>query len=278
MSKNDKLALVTPVILPPAAEREAKSLISPQQSAKITKAKFILAMPPRERELLISQIHGVHTALMMREVSGLALGAYLTNIQEITKKSRTFTKVLRLIGGVSTMTARRYMDGFKNCSVLPTPVVKAMVLKGMTITPTPGKPLGKYTNAVRIITPPKSEDPERVIRYVNQIEDHVKQTRSRQTKARINKSKTGGQETAIGDPEQLLESTFRTAWLAANKLPNNVRTKRRFLDALVGMLLTHLNIQSPQQFAPEAIPESFIPKRGRPTLVEKGEPVKEAVV
>lgn len=264
-----KLALVQPMILPPSAEREAKSLMPLDKIKKIEKMKFIRDMPDRERGQLLDEFRGAYTAKMMEGISGLALGAHLANIHEISKKFRTFDKCLRAIGIISKKTARRYMEGYKNASALPEGVLKAMMLRGITITPTPGKPLGKFTNAVRTISPPRSPDPERAVRYVAQLEEHVKEARSRQTKARAKGGKAAEAETATGDPGVLLEQAFRAGFTASNRLPNNVKTKRKFLESLVGMLMTHLGIQSAQNFSPEAIPESFIPKRGRPALVEK---------
>lgn len=267
---SSKLALVQPVIMPPQVNREARSFMPADKLNKIKKAKFMQAVPERERGILLDEINGALAARMMQGVSGLALGAHLTNIQEISKKYRIFDKCLRLIGGISIKTSRRYMDGYRNAALLPGPVVKAMMLKGLTITPTPGKPLGKYTTAVRQLQPPRSPDPEKAVKYVQQVEDFTKERRSRQTKARKN-GKALEAEPVTGDPEVLLEQAFRAGYAASVKLPNNAKTRRKFLESLVGMLMTQFGIQSPHPFAPEAIPESFIPKRGRPALVEKEE-------
>ena len=125
------------------------------------------------------------------------------------------------------------------------------------------RPLGRYTEVVRHLPPPKNADHEAANRYLDQLELTRKQRNRTITQAGGKAdSPSGDVEIIKRDPAFLKMQSYRIAKNAMRQIPT--RQRRRWLDSLVGMLLTEVGIGQAQSFEPESIPDSFRQGRGRP--------------
>lgn len=205
-------------------------------------------------------------AMIAHGSSKLAIGEHLANIQALLTPYEAFGKFLRQFR-FTEKTAYRYITGYNNAlERFPEPVLKAAMVRGMDILGyTEEKPLGKYTAAWNAgAKPPKNPDHSEANRYLDQLEktrrDYVKE----RTQQRL-QGKVMAEYEVERDPRVLLQQSFRVAKNAMLHIPK--RNRRKFLDSLVGMLLTQIGIGNSTSFSPEAIPDSFRQGRGRPQLV-----------
>jgi hypothetical protein len=61
-----------------------------------------------------------------------------------------------------------------------------------------------------------------------------------------------------------MEEAFGVVRNSFTRLPNNLKIKRQWTEQLAGMMLTLLGVATAQMIEPNAIPPSFIKRRGRP--------------
>lgn len=258
-------SIVTVTAMTSSATSEAGKFVSRQSFQQLP---FWGKLKERERTDLMEEGRQLAAAMMVHGSSGLAIGERLVNIRPILEPYKgAYTKLLSSFG-FTDRTARRYIDGYENARAhLPEAVLKAAMAKGMRVLGYDDqRPLGVYTEAYRLLPPPRNPDPEQATKYLNQLE----QTRKERNKV-IKEAKKSGksvpvtEESVRRDPEFLRKQTFRSIKNALDHIPK--RSRRGFLNDVVGMVLTHLGIGNPTSFEPEAIPDDFRQGRGRPRLV-----------
>lgn len=250
-------------LLPAQAQKEAGKLV-PSETIQIQ--KFFQQLSETQQTRLMEQTKHLGTAVMVQGTASLAIGKHLADIQETLTKVNGFYKYLKLFK-INPKKAYRYMDSYRNAAhALPENILKVAITRGLPIISwDKKKPLGEYTLAVRQFPPPRNPDVVKANDYVDEIE---KFTKERKTKLR----KAGGKkadmehEPEMGDPDVLLKSAYRGINLMFKRVPGNTRSKRIWVDKLVGMLLADLGVASAQTFEPTNVPEDFRAVRGRPKL------------
>jgi hypothetical protein len=228
---------------------------------------FFSEMKAREQEALVSEGKLLAQAMIAHGASRLEIGQRLANIQEtLNPYSGAFARFLKTFH-FTGRTGYRYIEGYQNAvGTLSEPIVKAAMARGMSIMGNSAKPLGKYSEAAKLLPPPKNPDAAEATRWLDQLE----QTRQERRKKLIESGKketVDAEESVQHDPQTLLQQTYRMFKNSWRVLPS--RGRRRFLDGLVGMFLTEAGIGSAATFEPQAIPEEFRQGRGRPRLVRE---------
>lgn len=202
------------------------------------------------------------TRLLSEDLKGygrsrLAIGERLTNIQGKVPKGM-FVRFLDAVN-LKRSWAYNQMTAYRNAAKwLPKPVVDAAMSRNMNMLGiTDEKPLGVYTDVVKRVPPPKTDDLAKIHNWLDNVEESRKRIQVRRS-SRI--------EIVEDDPEVLLKQSYRYVVTRLNKLPSRGRARRAFLEALFGMLLSELGVSQGQTFEPQAIPEGFRAVVGRPTI------------
>jgi hypothetical protein len=258
--KKDALARVT--ILPPGSKQEAKQLVLVE---RIESLKFFNKMKEREREELVDETRQFGQALMAHGMAGVAMGAHLDKIKKLIGPYNGWTKFCKNFN-IPVRNADRMIDGYLNAAkTFPEPILRGLAARGVKIVGyDDSKPLGVLTDIVKKLPPPRNPSPEKVNEYLDELDEKVKEKRARARKA-ANKG-----QVVEAEPETLLRSAYRSCNGAFRRLPNNTRTRRKWLDDLIGYLLADFGLSNPQSFSPHAVPEDFRPNPvGRPSIVKK---------
>lgn len=240
--------------------------------------RFWNQLKDREQDTILSEAKQLSAALMMHGSSGLAIGEHLINIQKVLKPYEgAFAKFLRNFR-FTERTAYRYIVAYNNAAErLPEPVLKAAMARGMNILGyTQDRPLGTYSGAYEVLKPLPSryDDPADANRVLDQLEQVRKEIKADpEKKAAIEKRLKRQHEDLVEEirtePKFLLKHSYRTVKNALRHVSS--RKRRDWLESLVGMLLTEINIGHQTTFKPEAIPEDFRQGRGRPRMVTEEE-------
>lgn len=193
--------------------------------------------------------------------SRMAIARALTNLHNILEPHRVFDRFLHHFH-FSKRTAYRYITALENAAkdrrmnqlILDTAMARGLNLMGEE----PERPFGIYTETVNQNPPPNNPTPEQAVDWLSNIDKKYKEQRSK-----------GPREMAVeppGDPDTLAKEVVRFAALRYKQLPPHSHTRGAFIRRITGMLLTMGGFSSAQSIEPEAIPDTFVAKRGRPRL------------
>lgn len=216
-----------------------------------------------EQKTVQDETLGLAQAMLSYGRSKLAIGEHLTKLQSILEPHNAFGNFLRNFH-FSKRTAYNYIRGFANAKArLPEVVLQAAMAKGVDIIgETDAKPLGRYTAAVEKLPPPTNPTPEQAVTWLNQVEQVRKDTTSQQPVT------LEAAEVAPGDPATMLKECYRFVALRYRRLPQNHKARQKWVNSLVGMVLTELGVGNPVTVHPIAIPQEFRAQRGRPRIVQ----------
>lgn len=212
-------------------------------------------LKPDEQQTVQQESQALGQALMQHGFSKLAVGEHLGNLQAILEPKRLFVRYLRNFH-FSQRSAYRYIAGFQNARTkLPEPILRAAMARGLNmIGDTKEAPLGTYTDVVRRLPPPKTEDPEKISEWIGAVEE----------KHRERRSHPAAVDEEASDPETMMKECYRFISIRFRRLPNNSRSRANWTKTLAGMLLADLGVGNPQSIDPVAVPEDFRAVRGRP--------------
>ena len=190
--------------------------------------------------------------------SRLAIGERLCNIKEQVPKGM-FVRFLDTVN-LKRSWAYNQMTAYNNATKwLPKPVVDVAMSRNMQMLGiSEDKPLGVYTDVVRRLPPPKTEDPIKINNWLDSLEESRKKSLLRSNRA---------VEIIEEDSDVLLKQSYRFVSGRLKKLSNRGRARRAFLENLFGMLLSEIGISQGQTFEPQAVPDDFKPVVGRPSLL-----------
>lgn len=262
---NKKVNLTNVTIIPASVSAEAGRFLAKQELQSLP---FWNELKERDQETLTSEVRQLTAARMMHITSGLAIGKHLLNIYNACEAySGTFRKVATTFG-FAERSAYRYMESYKNAGVaFPEQILKAAIVRGLDVLSyNKEKPLGKYTEVVRLLPPPQNADYAEANRYVDQLEQTYKERRKALASGEIEPEESEA-EAVKRDPQFLLRQNFRGIKNALLHVPKARR--RRWFESLVGMGMTQMGISSAVSFEPEAIPEDFRQGPGRPPSVHE---------
>lgn len=211
----------------------------------------------QEQTAVIGESQQLGSSLLQFGQARLAVGQHLEKIQAILEPHNVFQKFLKTFR-FSPRTAYRYISGFKNASsMLPAPIVKAAMARGVPIVgDTDAKPLGVYTEVVKTLPPPQAPTEQQANQYLDALEKMRRETRT-----------TNVLELPVGDPNTLLKETLRFAALRYKRLPHNKRTREAWASRLVGMLLAEFGLVGQHTFSSIPVPVEFQVQRGRPKQI-----------
>jgi hypothetical protein len=262
--KTSNNALATITVIPAGLQNEAGRIFTKNEFDELP---FVQDMKPKEKEQLWEDIKGFQAARIAHVQGGLAMGHFIKSIYDRCENySGAFR---RLLTGFrfSERTAYRYMATFNNVSEkFSNPyILKAAIVRGLPILSYDEKrPLGKYTEAVRLLPPPRAiSDEKEANRYLDQLEQTQKERQRKIAEGRVKPRESETTEEIQRDPEFLLKVSYRGIKNALRQMP--ARKRQPWLDRLFGYVLAHQGISNPMTIEPQAVPEEFNQGPGRPT-------------
>lgn len=178
--------------------------------------------------------------------SRLAIGRHLLAVQAKLEPLRMFNKYL-IAYNFKKSTAYEHIKAFKEAEANWSPaLIDAAMQRNMSLD----------VHAVKRIPPPATNDQEKIAEYLDLVA---------RTQKRLDGRSKRMAEVEI-DHEVLLKQAYRFVVSRVNKLPTRGKTRRAFMDQLVGMLLSDIGVASDITFSPEAVPDGFRAEVGRPRL------------
>jgi hypothetical protein len=247
--------------IPAASVQEIHRILPARE---IQKLNFLADVKDGDRQRLISDIQHAAGAKLLVDRGKLALGKYIYNIhQACDPYSGTFNKTMAYLE-IPLRSAYRFMYGFLCADkVWPENVVTAAIMRGLNIVSTnEQEPLGKYTEAARLLSPPTNPDMEAALKYVDQLEETRREINARRKQAQASgKSLPPPIDGLKRNPESLQEKAFREVKNALPFIPK--RNRQAWFNDLVGMILTEMGHASSVRIYPVAIPEGYRRGPGR---------------
>lgn len=253
-----KKSLPEVTIIPARVAAEA-GRFAPQNA--LTGLPFWSELSASKQETIKHEVYQLVAARSMHIQGGLAMGKHLKAIYNTCEPySGAFRKICATFSFVER-TAYRYMETYDNArQAFHDNIILAAISRGINILSyNKDLPLGKYTEAVKLLPPPKTASPEEAKAYVEKLE-----TTYRDWKRQGGPRAEPQELVTLQSPKDLLKSNFRGIKNAIAHIPP--RQRRRWFESLIGMGMVHMNIQSPCMFSPEAIPEEFLQGPGRPRM------------
>jgi hypothetical protein len=212
----------------------------------------------KEKHAVVRETQALVEAMVNFGRSRLAVGEHLYNIREILKPNRTFMKYLATFNTFSPRTADRMINGYLNAQGhAPEQILLAAMSRGMDlIGSAEDRPLGRYTEAAKVLPPPRTTDPVKINNYLDRLQEKKREFYVRE-------------ENTLSLNEALQEC-FRFLDSRIQRLPNNHKTRASFCEKIVGMIMTDLGVSQPRQFSPVAFESSWKAKRpGRPPKIKE---------
>lgn len=213
-------------------------------------------LPASEQKAVEKETQALAYSMLEVGYSRLAVGEHLTNLQTILEPKRMFSKFLK-IHRFNRSTAYIHIAAYKNAkSTLPPAVLKVAMARGFKMLgDSEDRPLGVYTEAVKALPPPKTEDVTKIERWLIEVEERRMKIRP-----------VSGHMVVSVDSDTLKKECFRFFESRYKKLPQNHKTRMRWTEDLIGMMLSLLGVGGAKSFGPTAVPEGFRAVRGRPPL------------
>jgi hypothetical protein len=182
-------------------------------------------------------------------VSRARMGEHLMNLQLVLEGKGLFVKYLETLH-FSYRTAYRYIEAYKAVKgQLPDIALQMAAARGMDLVGYQAdRPFGPYTEPVKALPPPA--DTDKIPEWLDQIEEKRKEMPKRARRAKA------------APPEASLRMAFASVYRRFKALPAG-KGRVVWSKRLIGLLMAEMGLPG-QHFEPEAVPEGFRPKVGRP--------------
>lgn len=242
-SKTAKLKLVKE---PESAELALKTQVLPEHEALVA-IKGWDKLDHKAQTMLMTETTALKGAAEGFFRSGLSVGEHLTKVKEILEPRRMFSRYLR---SYNFNRARAYtlVENYKLAtSRYSETTVRIAAERNIKINSE------AFTIVAKQYPEPKNADERQRAAWLVKTKELV----ARREANEIPRHNSG-------DPEHLLRVTYRYASLRFKKLPKNSKTRRAWVEGLIGMMLTDLGVGSALTFEPRAIPDDFRAVVGRP--------------
>lgn len=183
------------------------------------------------------------------DISRFKMAEALFNLQKLLEGKGLFVKYVESDAlRFSYRTAYRYIEVYKKAvNRLSAATLRRAAAKGMELIGYQAeRPFGDYTESIKLLPPPSDES--KVDDWLDELEEKRKSLprRAKRTVA----------------PEASLKIAFASVYRRFKGLPTG-KTRVAWSQRLIGLLMAEMGLPA-QRFEPEAVPEGFRPKVGRP--------------
>jgi hypothetical protein len=210
----------------------------------LAKENWWLKLEAKEQRVVLVETQALTEALVTYGMSRLAVGEHLNNLQAVLAPKKMFGKFLKTQCRFSVATAHRYIDSYlKTKDRIPEAILRTAIARGYDVID---------AKVVDKLPPPKTEDREKIVTYLEKVESARKEAR---------------QITAIPDydSEVMKKEVINFIGLRYDRLPANPRLRQKWASEVIGMMLFRFKMKS-SEFDPIEIPVGFQVVRGRPRV------------
>lgn len=216
-------------------------------------------MNAKDKAFFEKETKGLAEACSRGVMSKIDQGKSLCNIK--AKATPAQFKAYWKMLNYKKATAYDYMRAFTIMSKRLRPsLVSLAAARGMNILGTSeDAPYGVWTENFKRMPPPDTDDP--IVNNQFLDEAIVRQTRIDGRSRKMVQIED--------DAEVLLQHSYQFVSRRLQKLPNKGRSRKAWIERLVGMLLSEIGVSGNQSFQAEAVPDDFKPRPvGRPRTIE----------
>lgn len=211
----------------------------------VTNTNWWEVLSPQEQRTVLIETQALTEDMVTFGMSRLGIGEHLFNIREILEPKRVFTAFLRTHFRKSKATAYRIIEDFLYTKErVPEIVLRTAIARGYDIID---------AEIIEKMPPPKTQDRVKIVKYLEKVDA-------------VRKEEKAAAPEPEYDPETLMREAFNFIAMRFHRLPNNSRTRMKWLDNLFGMVMSELGVQEERTFAPVEVPEGFRAVLGRPRL------------
>lgn len=212
-----------------------------------------------EQQSVQKETRGLAEAHAGQVVSRIKMGEHLTALQDALDGKGFFVNYLKTLN-FSYRTAYRYIEAYKAVKdQVPEIALQLAAARGMDLVGYQAdRPFGPYTEPIKMLPPPA--DADQVPDWLTAIEAKRKELPK---KTRHVRSVSG---------EASLRMAFASVYRRFKALPNG-KGRVAWSQRLLGLLMAEMGLPA-QRIEPEAVPEGFRPKVGRP----RREPVQQKLI
>lgn len=192
------------------------------------------------------ELAAAHAAQVL---SRTKMGEHLMNLQDALDGKGYFVNYLKTLN-FSYRTAYRYIEAYKAVKdQVPEIALQLAAARGMDLVGYQAdRPFGPYTEPIKMLPPPAEADA--VPKWLDEIEAKRKEMPKKPRHAR----------SVSGDAA--LRMAFASVYRRFKSLPNG-KGRGAWAQKLLGLLMAEMGMPA-QRIEPEAVPEGFRPKVGRP--------------
>ena len=237
---------------------EATLAIEKISVGKLTTLAYWEKLDAAQQTALSSTVEALSTELIGQWKSVLRAGKLVNDLYEQTNPYGAFLRTLRALWGnfFSASSAYRYRNVYlATKQTLSEEVIDVAVASGISlVSADPNQPFGKYTDVVKALPAPK-EGIEGAHEWVAGFV--VEKTKADKLFVVPEVSEASARK-LTKECYLLLRSRFK-------RLPNNHKTRAKFVEDIVGYLMREAGISSPQSYSPQTPPNGWADiHRGRP--------------
>jgi len=177
-------------------------------------------------------------------MSRLAIGEHLLRIRGVLEPKRKFVSYLRTQCRFSKATAYRYIETYiKVKDNIPDLVLRTAIARGYDIID---------LTIVEHLPPPNTQNRTKIIKYLERIEEARK----------VERSNSATEPDYAVDPDALIREALNAVANRFDRLPTDVRVRRRWIEKLIGML-SELEAQRGRSIALKDVAETSSRAEGR---------------
>lgn len=224
----------------PSGDKEGNPLTKPNL-VRTPQRTFLDTIPgweelnPKEQELVRSETHALGEELYFARKSRSAIGKHLVALRAVLEPKKMWSPLLHNGFNMSKSTAYNYINEYLVLSQKLTPVfVEIALRRGLNLNPV----------VIDANPPPKTEDATEIMSYLQKIQSIRPEASGHDPK-----------------PEDILRECVKIVLTRYGRL--HKRSRAKFIQDFVSMLLARTGMSGPQTFTPESVPDKVAVFRSR---------------
>lgn len=203
-------------------------------------------LEPDVRDKVIAITDELRKAMSDVKTGVLRIGAALLEAELLLKPRKLWVPYLNSFPNFKQAQAYRYINGYKAAKTnLPPAVLEVALTTGMDIIGNKDRPFGKYTDAAKLLPPPKDADTGKATAWLNQLEKRYRDAKRLNNKGPV-------------DSDKLQQEAFKAVLSRGSKVPD--KQQRSWYLELFGYIFDNLGWMS-EEINRKAVPKSWSEKK-----------------
>jgi hypothetical protein len=201
-----------------------------------------------EQRAMLIETQALTEEMVKFGLSRLAIGEHLLNIRSVLEPKRKFVNFLKTQCRFSKATAYRYIETYVRVrDNVPDLVLRTAIARGYDVID---------MTMIQKLPPPKTQDRTKIVKYLEKIEEARRVERSASQESDF-----------LYDSDTLMREALNFVTMRFGRLPDDKKVRARWLNRLIGLMLSDLGAKEEQAFIPIDVPEEFRVTRKRPRMI-----------